>query len=135
MHLAAAHFPLSSATLVVGGRGVYMGLIVDETAAGAATFTVYDGINSSGRPIDYVRLASGGNDRRWFGPNGIHFEQGLYIGTVTGTVQGQVLFVAQTIQTMALIVDEVASDRRLRPYLTQVTIDDFVAEHIDGSDY
>ena len=136
MYPAAIHMPIAASTLLVSGRGIYYGLVADETASAAASFTLYDGVDTNGLPIDYVRLAALGNVHPWYGSQGIRFEQGLYIGAITGTVRGQIYFVAQTIVSSAILITESGSDRRARAYLTEVQIDDALgASHYGEESY
>jgi hypothetical protein len=73
------------------GTATYFGLVLEETASGAATVKVYDGTDATGKLIDVLELVADGTGRTWFGPCGIRAYVGVFVDVVAGAVEGSVL--------------------------------------------
>lgn len=58
----------------------------------AASIDLYDSADGSGTVVFPIKLATNGVDTRWFGPNGVRFENALYANVTAGEVKGSVFF-------------------------------------------
>jgi hypothetical protein len=73
----------------VGGRAILYGYsIYETTGAAAALVLLYDGGGAAVGPYLPIPLSAGQGAEDWFGPQGLHFINGLYSVTSTGTVAG-----------------------------------------------
>ena len=62
-----------------------LGFSVRENAASTATLILRQGTDTNGTAIVFISLAAAGVDTRWFGPDGIGAEAGVFVDRVSGT--------------------------------------------------
>lgn len=73
-----------------GGPGRYYGFTIRETAGLEATVRIYDGTSAAGTLLDSVQLIADESAREWYGPQGVQYQNGIYVDVVAGTVEGSV---------------------------------------------
>ena len=71
---------------------IFMGLLVDDEAAGTCRVHVYYGSSVAGIMIAAVTVTNNGTDTSWYGPNGILCPNGIFISVVSGTPVGAVFY-------------------------------------------
>lgn len=89
MSAPARTIALATATALVTGPGRFMGVTARETAAAAATVSLYDNTSGSGTLVATIALAASSSQSPFFPEDGVYFVNGLYC-VITGTVVGSV---------------------------------------------
>ena len=93
----ALDLPGASAMLL-GGRCLVLGVAIGEsTGAATAKARIRDGTAVTGTRLVPFTLAANESVRDWFGDFGFVYEQGVFFELVSGTVEGSVLVVPETI--------------------------------------
>lgn len=91
------NIPTASAQ-IVNGRVLVMGYAVAETTGSAtAALRLRDGTTSAGTRILPIHLAINESVRDWFGPNGIVYEQGIFVEVVSGAIEGSIYCIPETL--------------------------------------
>jgi hypothetical protein len=73
-----SHLAVDADGRVLDPGAIYHGGVLVADGVGAATVTVYDGINTNGDVIDYFYAATSQRDTHWLG-EGIELRRGLYV--------------------------------------------------------
>jgi hypothetical protein len=76
----------------VSGSAIFMGLDVNDDAESSVHLHIHDGTSNTGTLIASADPANGGHDELWFGPNGIHCPNGIYVDVVSGTPSGSIFY-------------------------------------------
>lgn len=76
----------------VTGSAVFMGLVLTDEAAGQAKVHVHNGTDASGVHVGALGVDSNGQDEKWFGPNGVHCPDGIFVEIISGTPSGSILY-------------------------------------------
>ena len=76
----------------VTGSSILMGLDINDDAVAGVHVHVYDGTNNTGTLVASADPANGGHEVLWFGPNGIHCPNGIFVDVVTGTPSGSIWY-------------------------------------------
>lgn len=97
MQLAAQFKAAAASSVVVSGGGRLLGYSLQENAGtpAAAAVTLYDGISAGGEVLHKIGIPLSGVVNPWFGPQGINFRAGLFIGPYTGSLTGVLYFVTE----------------------------------------
>lgn len=124
MRLGAQFNLISASSLIVGGRGRLLGYSLYESAGtpAAAAVSLYDGTSTSGQFLARVGLASSGVANTWFGPQGVTFSNGLYVGAFTGSLAGNLYFETETLHGSHLLEMDNGADSKLVPRYTTLDI-------------
>jgi len=102
-----------------------MGMSWDATADAAADVTLYDDIRATAaQRLDGVRTTTFAQGHRWYGPQGIVCEAGIFVGTITGALIVTIYYIPQTMLMPGLFVDESSDQRVIHAFATQDDIDD-----------
>lgn len=126
--LSAQYNLATASTLVIGGRGRLLGYSLYENAGSPAVAAVslLDGTSSGGQFLARCGLTASGVDTKWFGPQGIAFRQGLYIGAFTGSLTGNLYFLSETLLSSDFVELSNGGDYKLKIRLTQSDIDNYM---------
>ena len=126
--LPAQYNLVAASSLVISGRGRLLGYSLYESAEtpAVAAVSILDGITTGGRFMARCALAASGAQTQWFGPQGIKYDGGLFIGAMTGTITGNVFFVAETLISSDFVELSNNGDYKLRMRLTQSDIDNLM---------
>lgn len=124
MRLGANYNVVTASTLIIGGRGRLLGYSLYEDAGtpAAAAVSLLDGVNSSGRFLHRVSMAASGTANFWLGPQGIEFQNGLYVGAFTGSLTGNLYFETETLHGSHLLEMDNGTDSKLVPRYTTADI-------------
>lgn len=76
----------------VSGSAIFMGLVVTDEAAGITKVHVHNGTDNTGAHVGALGVAANGQDEKWFGPNGVHCPDGIFVDVVSGTPSGSILY-------------------------------------------
>jgi len=130
MLLGAQHKPLEASSLVIGGRGKLLGYSVTESAGSPAVASVilYDGTSTGGQIINRIKLAASGSANTWFGPQGIQFQAGLYVGALTGELVGTFYFIAEELVGPHSLVQANGADARISMHTTLGELTQLIGE-------
>ncbi len=71
---------------------IFMGLLIDDEAAGTCRIHVHQGTSVAGIMVAAITVSSNGSDLIWYGPNGILCPNGIFINVVSGTPEGAVFY-------------------------------------------
>ena len=74
----------------VTGSAVLLGVVVTDEAASSVKIHVHNGTANTAPHVAALNVNSGGSDSVWYGPNGVHCPNGIYIDVVTGTPSGSI---------------------------------------------
>ena len=77
---------------IVSGSSIFMGLDVNDDAESNVHLHIHDGTTNTGTLIAAADPANGGHDDLWFGPNGVHCPNGIYLDVVSGTPSGSIYY-------------------------------------------
>lgn len=125
MLLAAQHNVLAASQLVVSGRGRLLGYSIREDAGtpAAAAVSFYDGVSTGGRIFHSISLPAGGAANLWFGPQGIQFNTGFYVGGYIGSLFGTVYFLTEELIGSNVGVQSNNFDDKI---FTRISLHDFM---------
>lgn len=87
-------FDLNGVTLLLLGFSVdvYGWALENPSGSVAAAIDFYDSADGTGTSVFPIKLASSGTDTKWFGPNGIRFNNALFANVSAGEVKGSVFY-------------------------------------------
>jgi hypothetical protein len=90
---AATAFALSGVDQqAVSGSAILMGLDINDDDSGNVHVHIHSGTNNTGTLVASADPAAGGHEVLWFGPNGIHCPNGIYVDVVLGTPSGSIYY-------------------------------------------
>lgn len=93
VELVLGRIPFPAALGPVGGHVILFGFAVAETSGTTtATVNLYDGTDNTGLRAVPISLIANESTSEFFGPQGVHFRNGIYVVT-TGSVVGS-LFIS-----------------------------------------
>lgn len=115
--------PFAVAGQLVTGRCRYMGFVVLGVTDNAFDVTLWTGPATTGRAIDIINFATPGAYRQWYGPQGILCEDGVTVGTLTGTLTGIIYYIPQDMLNGQVLIDQSGSQRVIVEMHNQVDID------------
>lgn len=72
------------------GDTILLGYMAADDAPGTPLLNFYNGTDNTGTFVASARKADGDHETFWFGPNGIHLPDGLFIEVLAGTPTGSV---------------------------------------------
>lgn len=75
---------------IVTGSAVVLGVVITDEAAGSIRIHVHNGTDNTGPHVAALGANSGAQDTVWYGPNGIHCPDGVYIDVMSGTPSGSI---------------------------------------------
>lgn len=75
----------------VTGSTILMGFVVLDAAASTVEVRIYNGTSNSGDLVGVAKPDDTKHEQFWFGPNGIHCPDGVYVDVVSGTPSGTIL--------------------------------------------
>lgn len=73
--------------MLVSARSILLGYSFCETAGAVADWEILDG-SANGVKVVRIHLNANESTREWMAPQGIAFEQGIYVNRRSGTVEG-----------------------------------------------
>lgn len=93
-HARYRYFDLNGTALLLLGFGVivYGWSLKNVSTSTAADIDLYDGADSSGVPALPIQIPSSSTDTKWFGPNGVKFNNAVYANVTTGEVKGSLFY-------------------------------------------
>ena len=89
--------PTASASLISGRVLVFGYAVAETTGSATAALRLRDGTASSGTRILPIHLAANESVRDWFGPNGIVYQQGIYVEVVSGAIEGSIWIIPESL--------------------------------------
>jgi hypothetical protein len=81
-----------SSQQAVSGSSIFMGLDVSDDAMSSVHVHIHNGTSNTGTLVASAQPANGGHDELWFGPNGVHCPDGIYVDVVSGTPSGSIFY-------------------------------------------
>ncbi len=94
-----SHLRAATAVAITGsdqqaasGSAIFMGLDVNDDAESSVHLHIHNGTSNTGTLIASADPSNGGHDELWFGPNGVHCPDGIYVDVVSGTPSGSIFY-------------------------------------------
>ena len=93
-HAVYRTFDLNGTTLQLLGfsADIYGWSLENPSGSVAAAIDFYDSPDGTGPVVFPIKLASGIIDVKWFGPNGVRFNNALFANVTAGEVKGSVFY-------------------------------------------
>lgn len=93
-HARYRYFDLMTSSLLLLGFAVdiYGWSIKNTSTSTAADIDLYDGADSTGQPALPIQIPSSSTDTKWFGPNGVRFNNAVFANVTTGEVKGSLFY-------------------------------------------
>ena len=93
-HVRYRYFDLNGTALLLVGFSVnvYGWSLKNVSTSTAADIDFYDGADASGVPALPIQIPASQTDTKWFGPNGIRFNNAVYANVTTGEVKGSLFY-------------------------------------------
>jgi len=76
--------------LIAADDGVLYGFEVSDDTQSSVHAHIHHGTDNTGPIITGVKPPNGGHDAIWFGPNGVHCPDGIFLDVTSGTPEGSV---------------------------------------------
>ena len=74
----------------VTGSTILMGFAVLDAAASTVEVRIYNGTSNSGDLVAVAKPDDTKHEQFWFGPNGVHCPDGVYVDVISGTPSGSI---------------------------------------------
>lgn len=87
-------FDLNGTSLLLLGfsADIFGWAIENPSGSVAAAMDLYDGADSTGTSVFPIKLATSALDVKWFGPNGIRFNNALFANVTAGEIKGSIFY-------------------------------------------
>jgi len=76
----------------VTGSAILMGLDINDDASGNVHAHIHNGTDNTGTLVASADPSAGSHEIFWFGPNGIHCPDGIYVDVEAGTPEGSIFY-------------------------------------------